>query len=430
VNLKPGWLETAIAAAVVVLFIAWGLTSYRQTKTQVGRYDTYSTFDAQRGGYEAWFDLLRGEGVPAARWLHRPAFLGPGVGTYIIANNLFDALLRAQIGQPVDVMTAADEEALAAWVRRGGHLVWLADRAAAARAGLTSGRLVRLHGGGSNPLRLPPVIETAARGDRAIPLLPSALTNGVRAIDGVGKLRIPFDADPAIVPVLADRFGIVAGTYRLGKGSVIVVTDESVFDNGRLARADNARFAYNIAAAGVTPGSLVAFDEWSHGYQSGDTWWSILPPPFRVAVILVALAGLVWLGNAALRFGPPVPLPPGDERTSQEYVRSMASLLRRGRAGRIVVRNLARLVLHAAAAAAGLPDSAPATAIARRLRAMARGDEVADTILELERLAGYERPTPAEVLKAARLAHALRKEFVRDGFSGQYARQPIARRSA
>lgn len=429
-NLKPGWLETAVAAAVVVLFVAWSLTSYHQTKTQVGRYDTYSTFDAQRGGYEAWFDLLRGEDVAAARWLHRPAFLGPGVGTYIIANNLFDALLRAQIGQPVDFFTAADDEALAAWVRRGGHLVWLADSASAGLAMATSARLVRLHSTGSDPLRLPPVVETAARGDRAIPLLPSALTNGVRAIDGVGKLRIPFDADPAIVPVLADRFGIVAGTYRLGKGSVIVVTDESVFDNGRLARADNARFAYNIAAAGVAPGRLVAFDEWSHGYQGGDTWWSILPRPFHVAVILVALAALVWLGNAALRFGPPVPLPPGDERTSQEYVRSMASLLQRGGAGRIAVRNLARLILHDAAGAAGLPDSAAATAIARRLHDMARGDELAENLLQLERLAGYERPTPAEVLKAARLAHTLRKEFVRDGLSGQYSRGPVARRSA
>ena len=42
-------------------------------------------------------------------------------------------------------------------------------------------------------------------------------------------------------------------------------------------RADNARLSYDLATTGLTPHGSVAFDEWTHGYVAGDTWWSILP---------------------------------------------------------------------------------------------------------------------------------------------------------
>jgi hypothetical protein len=219
------------------------------------------------------------------------------------------------------------------------------------------------------------------------------------------------------------------GEYPLGKGTVVVVSDESLFQNSNIAKGDNARLAYNLAAQG-SHGGTVAFEEWSHGFQSGDTWWTILPQPLKIALIIACVAALLLLVGAAWRFGPTARLPQNDERTSHEYLVSMAALLQRGHATRKAVRDLAESGLHAAARAVGLPDATPASKIAARVRGSESGDRRADDIIALERLAGYENPTTAELTRAASLSRSLRKEFGIDGFDRIEPRRSAPRRSA
>jgi hypothetical protein len=279
-----------------------------------------------------------------------------------------------------------------------------------------------------SPLELPSVVAASSQKDNARPVASSYLATGVRSVLGASALRIPFHDAWGLTPALVDHLGTVAGWYSLGKGTVTVVTDESLFENGRLNQADNARFAYNLATLQSAPGQTIAFDEWSHGYQQGDTWWSILPSQFRLAFGIIAGALVLLLIGAAWRFGPALALPENTERTSHEYLTSFANLLERGNAARAAVRDLMQLAQHSAAGSVGLPDSASLSSIAARIRASGN-QQLADYLIELERIAGFEQPTATELVRAASLAIDLRKEFARDGFDIG-PRRSTARRSA
>lgn len=423
-------VELWIALFVVGCFIAIGILDYNHERRQAASFDSFSSFDYQRGGYRAWYEMLQREGVRVARFQQRPAYLNDSVATLIIANNAFDAALRAQLGQGAGLYGPADTAALERWVRQGGRLVWLVDQATSLGLSATTIEGARQAAqGGGDVLRLPKVVKTGGAKDTALSTVASPLTDGVGSLLGTSRLRIPFDTDPLLSPLIADRAGSVVGSYPLGKGQVIVVTDESLFENGRLGSVDNARLAYNLATFGLQRGETVAFEEWSHGYQSGDTWWAILPRPFQLAFGIGGIAVLLALFGAAWRFGPALALPHNDERTSSEYLTSVAVLLERGGATRTAVRDLARLGLRAAARSVGLPDSAKATAIGQRLRGSESGDQRAVDVLALERLSGLERPTRAELMRAAQLSLDLRKDLG-DGLHHLAPRRSASRRPA
>jgi hypothetical protein len=424
--------ELIIALVVLGAFIAIGVLDFSNRQREVATYDSFSSFDYQRGGYRAWFEMLHNEGLRVTRYEHRPAYLNDSIGTLIIANNVFDAMLRAELGQPSSIYSTADLTALEKWVRNGGRLVWLVDEASSLGlpAGPSGVAVKEQEGRASNLLGLPEIVKTTAQKDAAAPVAPSFASLGVSAVLGSSRLRIPFTADPGITPLVADVKGSVVGWYPLGKGSVTVVTDESLFENGRLNKTSNARLAYNLAAFGLAPKQTIAFEEWSHGYQSGDTWWAILPSPFRLAFAIISVALTLLLFGATWRFGPALRLPENEERTSFEYLTSVASLLERGHATRKAVRDLAQLALRACARSVGLPDTATASSIAQRMRGSDAGDRRADDLLTLERIAGFEQPTSAELVRAAQIAINLRKELSRDGFQHIGPRRAAARRSA
>ncbi|HXW51272.1 MAG TPA: DUF4350 domain-containing protein [Candidatus Acidoferrales bacterium] len=416
--------DLVITLLVAGCFIAIALLDYGHKEQAVQAYDSFSSFDYQHGGYRAWFDMLHDEGVRVARMEQRPAYLNGSVSTLIVANNTFDAMLRAQIGESAGLYSEGDVAALVRWVQNGGRLIWLVDQANS--LGLVASELFTPSETG---LELPAVVKSKSLKDTAATFAPSALTSGVSSVIGSGRLRVPFSQDPKFAPLVADASGSVVGWYPLGKGAIVLVTDESLFENGRLASADNARLAYNLATDGLKPGDTVAFEEWSHGYQAGNTWWEILPRPFQIAFGVAALALLLALVGAAWRFGPAIPLPANDERTSSEYLTSVATLLERGDASRKAVRDLAQLALRAAARSVGLPDRAQATEIGARLRGTETGDQRAADLLALERIAGFERPTREELVHAAQLSLAIRKDLG-DGLQYLAPRRSAAGRTA
>jgi Domain of unknown function (DUF4350) len=425
--------EVLIAGAVVVCFILLGWFDYSRQAREIERFDTFSSYDFQHGGYHAWYDLLQREGIRVARYQRRPAYLNDSIATLIVANNVFDAGLREQAGQPAGAYSDADLEKLHGWVVSGGRLVWLVDQATDLgtmhiEASSSARRLLGHRE--QSVLRLPFVSRSGGSTDAAVPIVPSPLTDGVRMLSGSGRLRIPFDADPEVTPLVADGHGSVVAWYALGKGSVVIVTDETLFENSRIGKADNARLAYNLAAFGLGPGDAVAFEEWTHGYQSGDTWWSVTPWPIRLGLGVIFASLVLLLLGATWRFGPAAQLPDNVERTSEEYLVSMAALLDRGKAARKAVHDLAQIALHAAARSVGLPDSSPASHIATRLRGSEAGDRRAHDLITLERLNGYEQLTAAELIQAAQLSRALRKELSFDGLQNIQPRRSPARRSA
>lgn len=399
-------VETIVAAAAIAAMATASYVSAMRQQAATNALDSRSTYDAASGGYRAWFELLEREGVRVERFERRPAFLDGSVDVYIIANETFANLLQnAQTEEEPDIFNDGDWFALAKWVKAGGHLVWVTDGVAP-----------------SNYLNAPDVTGGGPTDDDAVVVTPSSIASGVRTVSGTSKLRIPFAAQGA-PPVIADDTGGVVATYPLGKGAVTVVADQSLFENGRLGRADNARLAYDLATSGLTAHGSVAFDEWSHGHVAGDSWWSVLPRTFQVALIVVALALVALAVGTGLRFGPVVRLGDESERTSEEYLSSMAVLYRRGGAVREAVVEMADACLRDAAASLGLSESAGGRSIAARAGSDG-GDARGEAIMDLDRLRSYERPSESELVRAAALCVNLRKEL------SPHARIGIGRRSA
>jgi len=222
----------------------------------------------------------------------------------------------------------------------------------------------------------------------------------------------------------------VVATYHLGKGVVVYVADQTIFQNRNLARADNARLAYDLVTAETGPRAVVAFEELSHGHQVEETAWSILPGPARTGLVILCLAILTLLIGTFFRFGPVVRQPSDDERTSAEYLTSMAALLARGGATRKALRDVADAAIRGLAESLALHDTVPIALLAARLRNRSGGDEPADALLELNRLRSYEYPKEADLLAAARIAALIRKEYAPNARIGFGRRRSPAKRTA
>ena len=143
-----------------------------------------------------------------------------------------------------------------------------------------------------------------------------------------------------------------------------------------IALKNNPKAAADVYDAVIGRG-LVAFDERPYGYDRSRSLWSVLPAPVHAAVWLALVAVVLALIESNVRFAPPIVREPPADRDSSHYLRSMAALLRRGRAGRPAIERFAR----------AYPKSH-----------------------ELVELAAITRPNDAQVLRAARLYAALRKE--------------------
>jgi hypothetical protein len=300
---------------------------------------------------------------------------------------------------------AADIEALAAWVRRGGRLVYLGRDPA--RIGIET-RALQL------PFFVPDVgARGALRGpDAAV----------VRALDDLGTNRMLLVEHPGRVE-LADGNGDIVVRYALGRGEVTAVSDALPFTNANIARADDARLAYLVALPGRR-GGVVAFDDGLQGALIDRPWYRALPIPVRVTLTIAAIALLLGLIGSALRGASPVRLEGPREPTSQEFVDALAALH-----ARIGARAAARDVLRRAALAAvargvGLAADAPPAELGARLRERPGAAAV-------RRLIAASNAPPAndaELVASAQLAHTVWKDWMHAG-SGDHGRAAFAGRA-
>ncbi len=405
----PFPIVEAIAALMVIAgYVALAYLQVQQQRSAAPQYDTQSTYDAGPGGYRALFEVLQRGGVRVEQFERHPAYLDDSIDVLVVSDNGF-----ASVGVNAAGLVSADLEAIGAWTKAGGTLVVV-------------GRDYRE----DSSLKMATIDVAHTSGDRARPIIATALTEGVRSVEGTSANRIPFARGQAQTPIVADRSGAVVATYRLGAGAVIVVSDPTLFQNRNLAKADNARLAYDLLATNAGPHGTVAFEEYSHGHQAGDTIWSVLPAPARSALVVVCVALFALLVSTFFRFGPVVAQPSDDERTSAEYLTSMAALLERGGAARKALRDVADAAIRGLAESLGLHDNVTIALLAARLRGRSGGDEAADALLELNRLRSYEYPKEADLLAAARIAAMLRKEYAPNARIGFGRRRSSAKRSA
>jgi hypothetical protein len=382
-------LEGSLLAVAVIVLIVLGVLKNGSDQAQSPVYETYSSFDANGGGYRAFYELLAREGLRVERFEQRAAFLEPG-GTLVYAEPLpFDP---DQI--PV---SKGDVDALEHWVRAGGHLVYLGHDDDAARAGV---------------LHLPASCSKACwGGGRPRPVSPP----GVARLDVSSALRWKLGRGTKLGSrtrvLLADRRGAIAVTYPFGKGRVTALIDETLLRNDGIAHGDRARFAYGLVAGDAGADEPVAFDETVHGHIVPLHWWSIVPRPFLIALCVALAALLVAFAGAAVRLGPPLLPAARDDRTSADFIDALSSLLARGGAVRKALTDAANSASRVVARGLGLDDGASNEQIGARIER----EDLRTAFFEMHAVAANGFPNEENLVRGVALAQRLRKEYAAHG---------------
>jgi len=208
-------------------------------------------------------------------------------------------------------------------------------------------------------------------------------------------------------PIGTDGRAPVAALRTEGSGTLIVVGTVTPFLTDSLANADNARFAVALTAAAVATGGAVAFDEYHHGVHPAPSILAVVERTWPGRALLFALVvTFAYVALTGRRLGPPQPLDPRPPRSSLEYVRGFAGLVRR--AGRQeIVRDHLRRELHAGLARAeGLDPATPFGHVVDRIRESSgsRADEAALLDAQLQHRL-HEPDLVRTVARVARLLH-------------------------
>jgi hypothetical protein len=195
------------------------------------------------------------------------------------------------------------------------------------------------------------------------------------ASEGDGR----FSADGSTAPIVSDGSVALVTEARVGRGTIDFLADASPLQNRLLDTADNA--ALGLALAGA-PGRTVVFAEGVHGYGAASGLGAI-PTDWKLALVGLALAGLVLMWARGRRLGPPEdrsrPLAP----PRAAYVDAVGATLVRTRQPDDALAIVARRVYAAIDARATIGDDGAAGAtsdldpaeLARRAHALGLSDE-------------------------------------------------------
>src|SRR2546428_7393983 len=107
-------------------------------------------------------------------------------------------------------------------------------------------------------------------------------------------------------------------------------------------------------------GRAVAFDEYHHGaHPTSDVLVLLVRTWPGRALLFAGVAGFLSLLVSGRRLGPPIPLDPRPPRSSLDYVRGFAGLVRRSGHGEIARRRLQRDLRAGLALRLGLDPATP-----------------------------------------------------------------------
>jgi hypothetical protein len=235
-----------------------------------------------------------------------------------------------------------------------------------------------------------------------------ALTNAAFADPPAQRIAIDrgltFALPPSAEVLATDGQAPIAAAVRDGRGVFIAVGSLWPFVGGGLAQGDNARVVLAFARRALA-GGTVAFDEYHHGVHPTTDITVLLERtwPGR-ALAFAGVVVLLYLVLSGRRLGRPIPLEVRPARSSLEYIRGFAGLVRRSGRGEIARRRLRRDLRRQLARRVGLDPDVPferviaalgASDRERAARAMAiddalarplREDQLLRTVREMEQL--------------------------------------------
>ena len=213
---------------------------------------------------------------------------------------------------PTVPFSASDIAELQHWIGVGGTLVYTAEQGDPrldAALGLRRARR--------------PAIGSA----QAVP----ELVKGVARLEG-NQLAPAFLPAPDQVPILRAAAGdVLAISFRIQSGRVVVLADPDLLTNQHLDHADNWRLAADLISWSPR-GAPAVFDEYHHGAiaSGAGNGWALAP--WGDALLWAALVLFLGFALRGRGFGPRLPAEARGERPSSEYVAAVGRLLRRSRA--------------------------------------------------------------------------------------------------
>ena len=394
-------------AVILLLVLLVSLGAVFGARAQARDDPRRSSFLDSPRGLHALYMVLEDVGFSPRRAMSPPQASDPTDHTLFVA-------------EPSASLTRRETDQIVQWVERGGRLVLVAgpnlDVVGAGRTrGLLAAFGVSVTDDGAAPSGPLEVRDQDAAADlRGIEW---SAHGGVRAVTG---------AEPAPeLRTLVDVGGVcVAGRFVRGEsgGEVVVLTDAGLLDNEALGRADNAVLAVRLLTARAADEGRVAFDEFHHGFaDSGtkdhvvgvlltmlyDTW------PGR-AVLVIALAGLLWLAGAGIRFGSPAPEPLPPRRALSEHADALGRIFEQAAARRETLRILAAGARRVASARLGMPGTLAPAAFVARLRGL-RSPGAADLADAMERAESGREAKDVQMAEAAANLARARRRFLHGG---------------
>ncbi len=415
----------AIALLLLVFVIVGALVGgHGEAKSrQVGpeEYPDPSVYNDRASGSKGCFEWVRALGYQPVVWRRSWDALGQSPARVLLviaprAEASFSPLTGDDetgggARRDKTLLSADDADALRRWLSQGHTAVLMASRLPTARVAGSR------RGAPSFADALDMAAETAATGGRTefSPLQPVPQTQGVLSVHSASDARLRRAAPDALC-LFGDKSGPLALTLPVGKGRLIAIADDRFASNSDLPRSENAVFLAHLLTEGGAPGGTVLFDEYHHGdvlLENGGSVWAALGRPLQLALLQLALAGLLAAAVAAVRFGLPVPLGRGQTRTSTEYVASLAGLYQRAHASPAALETLYRQFLRDLSARLAL---SPDVNLEQLAEAAARGGAVRKDALR-RLLATCEQRldsgsiTEPELLDLTRQMEAVRKDL-------------------
>jgi len=203
--------------------------------------------------------------------------------------------------------------------------------------------------------------------------------------------------------------GILAASFGVGDGEVIVVADPDLFANAILLQSDNAIAAVRLLSP---EGEPVVFDEHYHGLSvRGSPLYLLTIPGVAALTIGLLSATALWAWRTAIALGPPVFTPAKPRRDLREYVEAMSRLLLKGRDGRrYLLRELRQGTLEELGRQLGLSVLTPAPdriAASLSRRELSRAKAFTSAMNDIDqRLAQSRRLTTTEAKQLMKRANS------------------------
>jgi hypothetical protein len=329
----------------LALFIATLVASALTSDSSGGVSRSASVYDAGPGGAASLRKYLEAMGTSTATVQGDAFAVDPKeIGVLFILG-------------PSETFTQFDASALKRFVAAGGTAVLATD------AGALDGALLEAFDLGVAGVLGPGQYRVGGVAFTNPPTHSIVLDRGVTLSLGAG--RVPLATTDGGRPFVA--------LAREGAGSLIVVGSVAPFLTAGLGEADNGRFALALAAPAIAQRRTVAFDEYHHGVHPTTDALVLLTRtwPGR-ALLFVGVAFLLYLIASGRRLGPALPLDPRPPRSSLEYIRGFAGLVRRSGHGEIARRRLRRELHATLARELGLDPQTPFDDVVAELAATDR----------------------------------------------------------